>query len=350
MNAYRNRFMETQIYIHTNKTIVNLERAGYCGGRTECFYIGKLSGEKFYMLDVNSMYPSVMRQYEYPAKAIKYYRPTSTGNLKIFTNMLNDGYLLIARVLVDTPEPVYPFRKNGRLTFPTGKFETIISTRELLYALAHKHILRIREAVKYEPANLFTSYVNFFFERRMEYKKGGNAEFAFLCKIFLNSLYGKFGQRNQKFDIIGKTRRRDGVFTYYDMDKDEEVTEKIINGFVHRSAGMVEGFESMVAIPAHITADARMKLWNYFKAVGRDNVFYCDTDSMIVNEAGYCRAKPYLSDIIGMLSLKEVSRSVTIRGAKDYIFGKTEVIKGIKKNAEKIDDNTFRQTRFEGLA
>ena len=40
MAAYLFRHYRTKIYIHNNEQAINLERAAYKGGRTECFYIG----------------------------------------------------------------------------------------------------------------------------------------------------------------------------------------------------------------------------------------------------------------------------------------------------------------------
>ncbi|GAH90860.1 unnamed protein product, partial [marine sediment metagenome] len=46
-----------KIYIHNNKEAIKLERDSYKGGRVECFYLGELKNDNYYMLDVNSLYP-----------------------------------------------------------------------------------------------------------------------------------------------------------------------------------------------------------------------------------------------------------------------------------------------------
>ncbi|GAH84904.1 unnamed protein product, partial [marine sediment metagenome] len=71
--AYRHRFMPRQILIHSEQEVINLEREAYIGGRCECFQIGKISGGPFVTLDVNSMYPYVMKEQKYPWKLAGYY-------------------------------------------------------------------------------------------------------------------------------------------------------------------------------------------------------------------------------------------------------------------------------------
>jgi hypothetical protein len=346
-SAFRHRFMKHEIYVHNNEYATKLERESYHGGRTECFYIGRQSKKKtYFLLDVNSMYPSVMAQYDYPVKFIKTYRDIGVEIVQV----LLKTQCLTARVIVSTTDPVFATKQRDKLIFPTGIFETVLTTREIEYGIANNLILAFKEVLVYNKANLFSEYVDFFYKHKVQYKREGNEAFSYLCKIFLNSLYGKFGQRNEAFKKIEDTDEPEGSLTIFDMDKMENSTVRIIGGVKEESIGMVEGFDSVVSIASHVTADARMKLWNYFKIAHLENVYYCDTDSMIVNMQGMALAKKYIGDGLGMLSLKEQSEILVLHGAKDYIFGRNEVIKGIKKDAEIIDERTFSQMRFEGMA
>jgi hypothetical protein len=85
---------------------------------------------------------------------------------------------------------------------------------------------------------------------------------------------------------------------------------------------------------------------------GVHNVYYTDTDSLFVNEKGSTRLRSdgWVNDhTLGSLKLEGVEDSVIIRGPKDYKFGVSETIKGIRKNATQIDENTYQQIQFEGL-
>ncbi len=73
MAAYLFRHYRHEIYIHNNAEAVALERASYKGGRTECFFLGELKNGPYYIVDVNSLYPFVMRKHLYPVKFKKSY-------------------------------------------------------------------------------------------------------------------------------------------------------------------------------------------------------------------------------------------------------------------------------------
>ena len=344
-NAFRHRFMKEKIYIHDREAATNLEREAYRGGRTECFRIGKMPRVEYRMLDVNSMYPSVMRDETYPVKLIG-----GISSLSDAVKCMDAGQGVIVKVLLDMKTNVFGIKKDGKLIFPVGVFEAVLTTRELKYALMCGSVREFREGYVYEMKNIFKEYVDFFYGKKRQYAEAGNTAFCYLCKIFLNSLYGKFGQRNEIYENVGYTDSSDGVEEFYDTDKSMMVKRRIINGSIQESIGYREGYESFCAIAAHVTADARMKLWNLFLVAGDANVFYCDTDSVIVNERGAKRLFPFIGKELGMLSEKEKSTTLAIYGNKDYVFGKTETMKGVKKNAVRVGKNEFEQDIFEGMA
>lgn len=348
MNAYRHRFMPHKIYIHTLDRAIKVERESYHGGRTECFFIGKPPAKRYHILDVNSMYPSVMHENAYPTKLIKIRDNITVKELRTYLKR----YCVTAEVELEVTAPVFGVVRDGRLIFPTGRFKTSLSSRELALAAREGWIRHLHRTLIYEKAPLFKEYVDFFYHRRMEYKDEGNVPFAYLCKIMLNSLYGKFGQRNEVFEKVGEdSEHADGIERYYDIDLAKQVTRRVVNGIIEESTGVQEGWNTLVAIAATITADARLKLWSLIETAGRENVYYCDTDSIFTNDAGLRRSRKEIKEgALGALSLKGSSDTLIIHGAKDYIFGDAEVIKGIRKDAVRVNDSTFKQTRFEGFA
>lgn len=347
LNAFRHRFMDTKIYIHAFDRITELERAAYHGGRTEAFFIGQLPKGNYYYVDVNSMYPAVMSEHEYPVKVAGHFRNPQLNWLKANINR----YCFVADCEVETQEPAYSLVFKGRLVYPTGRFRTTLSTREIQYALSQGHILSVGNLAFYEKAKVFKPYVEFFYNARLKYRAEGNQSFAYLCKLMLNSLYGKFGQRNEVYEPVGMDDSKpDGIVKELDYQSGEWVTYRIINGRVEKLAGMKEGYNSFPAIAAHITADARMKLYEYIRKAGRSEVFYCDTDSLFVSDTGFSRlSADIVKGVLGKLSVVKTTTDLVIYGAKDYVFGGEAVIKGIRKDAVKLDAVTFDQVKFEGL-
>ncbi|GAI16716.1 unnamed protein product, partial [marine sediment metagenome] len=113
-----------------------------------------------------------------------------------------ETYSVVAKVLIKTDEPIYAVRRK-RTIFPVGRFWVTLTTPELLYALEHNHILKVGKCVVYEQASIFKSYVDRFYTMRQKFIAEGVAEYVELCKKFLNTLYGKFGQKAEIWKKIG---------------------------------------------------------------------------------------------------------------------------------------------------
>lgn len=346
-NAFRHRFMPVPIHIHDNEDATTLERQSYYGGRTEAFFIGKLPERDYYSLDVNSMYPYVMKQFEYPYKLINMVNNPSIG----YVEELLQSYCITAEVDLNTKRRMFPTRFDDKLIFPIGRFRTTLSTEEVKRALEAGEVEQFLKVAIYEKAVLFDEYVDFFYQRRNEYKEQGNDAFQFMTKIMLNSLYGKFGQKNEVYEKIGYDESlEDSIVQEWDYEQCKLVRYRTISGLVEEFVGFREGANSFPAIPAHITANARLLLWDYMLVAGLRNVFYMDTDSIFTNALGKKRLAEHIhATKLGELDIQEHSTNLEIFGLKDYKFGDKVKIKGVRKDAEQVSARTFRQLRFEGL-
>lgn len=347
-NTFRHRFMEHPIMIHDRTWAYRLEREAYFGGRVECFFIGQVPESPIYVLDINSMYPSVMLGNLFPVRLRGRDRQPS---LLALSQYLRE-YLVIAQVLIRTPVPAYPMRLNGKLVFPVGEFRTTLATPELAYALSQGHILRVGEVVLYEGAPIFTSFVTFFWQARARAKAQGDKAGSLFYKILMNSLYGKFGQKEERWTPLpvedhGPPR----YWKEYDLEEGRWVSYRAFAGRVEVSREEEEAYHSFPAIAAHVTSYARMYLWHLFLLAGRENVYYCDTDSLFVNREGY----ESLSEMIdpsrmGLLSLKEVCSSLVIYGPKSYRAGDKLTLKGIRKDAQEVAPGVWRQEQWPTLS
>ena len=343
MAAYLFRHYDKRIWIHNNKEAIDLERESYRGGRCECFYIGDLKDEQYYIVDVNSLYPFVMRNNLYPVKYVQISQTVTPDTLR---TLLKDK-CVVAKVLVDTNEPVYAVRRK-RTIFPIGQFWVTLTTPELLYALQHNHIVQVDGCVTYEQANIFKTYVDRFYKLRQEFKLSGVAEYEELCKKMLNSLYGKFGQKADVWTKIGVCPDEpDRVEICFQVGVSGVKQIRYLLGEIFELTGYEECFNSFPAIAAHVSAFGRMYLYKLMKQVGIGNYFYCDTDSLIINEEGLCNLESQIDNTeLGGLKVVEKLKFMTIRGLKDYSTATKNVIKGIRKNAVELRHGVFEQEQW----
>ncbi|GAI94224.1 unnamed protein product [marine sediment metagenome] len=118
-------------------------------------------------------------------------------------------------------------------------------------------------------------------------------------------------------------------------------------GEIFELVGYGECFNSFPAIAAHVAAYGRMYLYNLMKITGEGNYLYCDTDSLIVNETGLKNLRSQIDDrLLGGLKVEETTNYLNIRGLKDYSTETKEVIKGIRKNAVKLQDGVYEQQQW----
>ncbi len=345
LHAYRHRFMTQTILFHDRQRVIDMEREAYHGGRTEAFYIGSVK-QTIYALDINSMYPSVMRDHDYPYELLGSNSQCTLDQLA----KLCAHYCVTARVTVETEQNVYPVMHNNRLVFPVGQFETSLSTPELMYGLEHDHIKSIAYVAWYKRAKLFEDYVTYLYRLRQEYKDEGNKAFDLMVKLLLNSLYGKFGQRGVEWidtNYCGDIPEGVREFCALDPETGRVKQYRIVLDRLQERATRGETLNTFVAIAAHVTAYARMKLWRLIQKAGPKHVYYCDTDSLYVDDEGF----NHLGDEIdpsrlGALKLETKAFSATIYGLKDYQLDDKEKHKGIRSTAKLIADATYQQERF----
>lgn len=347
MRTYRHRYMTHKILIDCNVKALELARESYYGGRTECFYLGKIR-RRITVLDVNSMYPSVMRDTTYPTVLRGVYKRVSADEMLRF---LADGRVC-ALVELKTDEPCYPVRRRGKLVFPVGCFRAALSSPEIAYAISKGHFLSCPLAAVYSADEIFREFVSDMYARRLAAAQAGNETRAWLWKILMNSLYGKFGQRGAVYERVADTPDLTAArWVELDADTGKAYKWRQLGGIVQRQGDESEGRESHPAIAAHVTAEARMMLWRLIKAAGIQHVFYVDTDALWVTDTGAARLAPWVAkDELGKLKVECVERSAEIFGPKDYRIGKKERHKGVKRSATWLTRSKVRQEKWEGLA
>lgn len=337
--AYRFRFMTAKIRIHHDERVVALERLSYMGGRCEAFRIGKIRGNAFITLDINAMYPFVMKTYSYPTQLVEFVENPSFDKI----NRCLERFCVIAKVELMTPEPAFAYENNKKTIFPTGNFDACLCSNSLGYALEKGYVRKIYEASIYRRDDLFTDYVDYFHHLRKKYKDEKNDIMALLCKYMHNALYGKWGQ---KFTLEEREDKQ-GIHDYYreeilDLRTHRPVIKTWLMNQVIVKYGETEGRNAMVAIVSHITDNARMLLWSIIKDVGLERVLYCDTDSIKIrkNDLMYVKWKIDPSEL-GALKLEDETKELFIGGAKYYITEKTRKIKGIPRNAGEVEKGVY---------
>lgn len=341
LNAYRHRFMGGKILIHNSEFAADLERACYFGGRNEVYKLGPAEADTVVSLDINSMYPHVMKENEYPT-IYKNYLVDPT--LKYVKNALKTR-CMVAEIEVDTETPVYAKKIDGRTCFPVGRFRANVCTQGLMHAIRSGEVVKIYRAAEYEKAPIFTAYINFFYALKQRYDMSGEKIWYRITKLFMNSLYGKFGQQYDN-EIFSDTCNPELLYRdiCYDNVTKERFIEQALFGRKTRVAGKQDSQVTFTAIAAHVTENARFYLWEILTEYAPGEILYCDTDSIFVPAESVGKFRSIMHpDKLGRLSVEKKMKDLVINGCKDYSYEGGSALKGIRSDAEKIGPNEYIQ-------
>lgn len=351
LNTFRHKFYseDNPVHIHAQEEAVKLERKSYKGGITDCFKVGQYR-QRLHKLDINSMYPFVCKKYEYPVKLL-YFELECKQDYKL---VMDSRYHYIIDTDIELPPERAYILTDARIgltiksVFICGPFRTQICTPEIEYVLRYGKINRVYSIAVYEKREIFGEFVDFFYDKRREYDAKGQGAFALFCKMMLNTLYGKFGQKQSNITELSD-KMNPGVGKYHFIDgcggKNEQyVLIHLGNKLFRQEVNESNAYDSFVAISSMITSYARIYLVELISVAGRDNCFYCDTDSLVVNDEGLKRLRDYI-DIdkknkqLGKLKYEEESLDSTFIRPKFYDFNGSLKCKGVRKKHKTLSDN-----------
>ncbi len=247
-------------------------RRSYFGGRTEIFkpfFQQSRDNEILRSLDVNSLYPYIMRTLEYP------------GKFKKETCFYNEKAIGFYDVEVEVPDMYIPplgMRFEGmdhRLIFPTGKFRGIWATSEINYAMEMGcKITKVFNGMVFQnEGKIFEGFIEYLYAMRKRSVKGSVENV--LCKLIMNSTYGRFGLNTAR-EKLDFDRGQLYVDSHMDIPLDAE--GKRIIRLVKEPVDLSSSFTN-VAIPAWVTAGSRIHMHKLIMKKPED-MYYMDTDSL----------------------------------------------------------------------
>lgn len=345
----------------------------FFGGRTEVFkllYKFK-EGEHGKYVDFTSLYPWVMFYCDFPL-----------GHPEVITKDFStiDNYFGFIKCRIIPPKdlylPVLPEKKRGKLIFDlTPKLGTW-TTEEVKLALKFGYKIDKIYEIHHFPRKsnlLFRKYIATFLKLKQEasgfpngrigedqktryikeYKEKMEIDLRFdhikwnpglrtIAKLCLNSLWGKFGQRdNMSQSKFVRTKKE--FFEILLNEEYQDVNFNIINDNVaemtykYKSEYIKENFDLSTYVAAYTTSWARIRLYEFMSLVS-DRVIYCDTDSIIyISRPGYedLPLGPYLGDLTDELNGKKIIGTILAGAPKNYSYV--------------LDDKTFH-TKVKGFS
>ena len=227
------------------------------------------------VLDVNSLYPSVMYDSYLPFGTPIFFE----GEYKkdeiypLYTQMLRCQFeIKKGKIPTIQVKHGYDFQANEYLT-SSGDQEVVLCLNsvdlKLFFEQYDVYNLEYISGWKFKSTKgLFTAYIDKWSNNKIQAKKDGNHGLYLISKLFLNSLYGKFGTDTKvksKIPYLGE----DDIIHF----KDSEVTEK--DGIYVAMASFITSYARLKTISA-----AQTIMDNYNSGKSKIQFVYADTDSL----------------------------------------------------------------------
>lgn len=292
-------------------------RPFYYGGRCQALQPGIHQACDFF--DIKSAYPFAMK--ENHASGTEY-----IDRAEVFNRLSDDRLKNCFIVLTCDSEGAFPIKSRSDLSFPIGRGTFYVTGWEFVTAKKHNLIsgAQIHHCYEFYGEVSFADYVDHWFASKEEAEKAGDKPLRHVCKIMLNSLYGKLCQnpiRYMDYKFVPALTEPDVSegWSLAAQGKDYEIHKKPSLHKLYEKYG--EDWESFpvfynVATGASITGFCRAMLLDAIHRAGRENSLYCDTDSLILRSgAGNALDR---GEYLGQWGWEGFAPRVYIAGRKQY--------------------------------
>ena len=349
-------FYKTTISSFTNyfpispNEIDNEIRKSYKGGFTYLNpkYQEKTTGEGL-VLDVNSMYPSIMRYQKLPFGEPIYfegeYKEDKLYNLYVQCLICNFKIKKGKIPSIQIKNNRYSFLPNEYVESSKDELVTLTLTNidlELFFEQYEVYDIEYLGGWKFKSVNgLFSKYIDYWNLEKINAKKEGNGANYLICKLMLNNIYGKFGTNPRVVSKYPYIDEETGIIKYKNYP--EELKEPVY-----------------VAVASFVTSYGRayiirnsQRIRDYsIKKYGEDYYIYSDTDSIHtrITDTEYLKSFLDIDDYkLGALKIESKFVKGSYIRQKCYIEkmenGKMNVvIAGLpKKLADKINFHNFKR-------
>lgn len=345
--AWRRRFMpERSVQVHDVHPVLLAERDAMHTGRTEAWRHGRIKG-RLHEVDLSLAYCRIAANNDLPVALIG-----ERANMK--PNELRQTMqhtCVMATGVVETALPLVPYTHDDRVIWPTGTFTTTLWDPEIELLYAQGQRFTPTHVWLYRPGNALQAMSQWTIDQIESPQQPLPPAVRRILKHWARTLVGRMALRYRQWDYFGEHPRSDLCISYeIDPDTPEPIKHMRIGHTMLELAAMSESKSSCPMIPGWVQSRCRHILWEIIDAAGEENVFYMDTDGLLVNDTGLRRLNDgSIHERDWLLVHKATYRKVTIHGERNVETDHDHRLAGIPKNAIRLDEITWEGETWTGL-
>jgi len=339
MRIYKSQFMPKNTIYQLLGNIERDIRESYTGGAVDVYIPHNritpwlssninINYEKIKCYDVNSLYPTVMSTKSMPiGKPIAF-----QGDIRVVEQ---DAFGFFYCEITSPANLLHPIlqRKintvNGIRTIAgLGSWSAWITSSEMDNAMKFGYTFKIIKGYQFDKGDIFSKMVNKCYNLRLQYPKGHPMNN--IAKLLMNSLYGKFGMKEEItiIEVLNNLNDIDKEIISNKLELYNNNITDIINLVDHillirksfsylaynKKEDIFHGTEVNVAIASAITAEARIHM-SLFKNNPDFKLYYSDTDSVVINKP---LPESMVGNNLGQLKLEYTIKKAVFLAPKVY--------------------------------
>lgn len=292
------------IYLSTDPITLEFEKSSIYGGRVLRWKsIKENNNNKLISLDVNSLYPASMHKFKFPVG--KRYVLTQNQldllnqyGISYFKNFNATNYII--EIIFQTSNikyPIVPWKDDkGNILYQLGQLSGVYNDVDIQLMLNDGYqIIKIIRGIYFKNNKfIFKQLIEHLYNQRISLKEQNNHR-EYIYKTILNSMYG-----------VMLLTIKDGV-KYVKNIQHEITNNKNISGYKLLKNKQYEVYykfnhdqiQHPLYIGGYILSYARKIMNYYIDTIGRENIWYSDTDSLYVDYDILNKTNLVLSDKLG---------------------------------------------------
>lgn len=256
------------------------ERGTLYQGRREAWVTGVRPSGTFAELDFRTAHLTVAAEFKLPCR-----RGVAFESLPLDTPYLDHPNIgIIAKAVIATDTPRYPFRAKAGICYPVGMFETTLAGPELAEAKARGELMAIRAGYYYRLSYHMQPWALYCQDVLNADQDQVPPAARIMVKGFTTRVFGKWCARTSRLRYEGASPVGgwDAVHAR-DSRTHDPVTVLHIGGRMEEWIRDQEGDDSFPAVLSWVQSLVRVYLGRAVDAVGTHSMVAVSTDSLLVD-------------------------------------------------------------------
>lgn len=338
-SMWRHKYLEHKIMVHADPSAIEAERTAMHTGRAEAWRHGTYNGQKLYEWDLKNAYTRIAANEELPYKLIGY---RATPDMDWLAEW-RDRWRVLYHVNVSTEVPVVPAVHEERRVWPVGQFETVLWDCELDLAVKEGAEIEVLGVWCYLKAPIMQKWAN----HTLDVLDNDPPSIPAIVKVWYKhqarATIGRCGMRYTNWllagpDHIGIT----GFSVATDLHDGRTFRQLHLGGKLWEEDSRTEGRDSLPQVPSWVAARCRVTLWEAMRHVGLDDVWYVDTDSILVDDVGHARMQALAQEQPALgWRVKGIHQYAEIHGPRQIVIDNVPRIAGMPKKARRTGSDTW---------